>query len=560
MIQRLAVFAILAGMLALAWPVLAQTDADLGALREFKVESSAGALMEYIKKRTPAPETIAKVDVFITQLGDEEHNVRETATKGLIELGPIARGRLTEALKSTDAEVKRRAKWALDRISVPGDDGRILPAVARVLATRKPAEGADVLLKLLPHIEREDVADEVSRALVGLGIGKDGKPTESVIKALGSPSKVQRAAAGMALALGPAGNRAMSYKLLEDPAPSVRRRVALALADVRDAKALPTLVALVGVDSEEDSGAAEDMLFAIAGEKSPASPPSGVVNPREFSRKAWETWLKTDGAKLDLTKVEMDAPGSQLTLIGTMEIRAAVGKVGRQTTVSALDNSGATRWKLELGSHYQLHASMSRRDRILVSEMNFGRIQEYDLKGKVHWTYAATNPLAAYRLRNGNTFIATRNSLILLDRDRRLVRTITRPGYDVTSATMFEDGRMCMITTSGQLIRYDKDGKEISSVMTGKSMNIYSRAVFHPDGSFVAPDYSSARVRSYDKDGKQLWESTVTTMPTFVVQLPGGNYLVGSRNSNQQVELDRNGKEVRRRTTAGTQLLFLERR
>jgi hypothetical protein len=318
-------------------------------------------------------------------------------------------------------------------------------------------------------------------------------------------------------------------------------------------------VKLVGEESEDDASAAEDALYAIAGEKAPAGPTADDRDPRGTARKVWEKWLKEDGAKVDLKKVEFDSPGSNLTLVGTMELRPVAGKA-RQTTVQAMDPSGTVKWKVDVGTQYQMHASIARRDRILVAENNFGRVQEYALKGKIHWTYNVANPIAAYRLRNGNTFVATRNSLILLDRDKKAVRTVTRGGYDVASAYMFEDGRSAIMTTNGTLVRYDKEGKEAGSVNTGRYLNVFSRVQFNPDGSFIVPDNGNNVVRSYDKDGKQKWETSVTNYPTFVVVQPGGNILVGSRNTNQLTELDRNGKEVKKRTVAGTQVLFLERR
>jgi hypothetical protein len=89
---------------------------------------------------------------------------------------------------------------------------------------------------------------------------------------------------------------------------------------------------------------------------------------------------------------------------------------------------------------------------------------------------------------------------------------------------------------------------------------IGTRVHFNADGSFVVPDYSNQRVRAYDKDGKQKWETTVTNWPMGVISLPGGNYLVGHRTGTQMTELDRNGKEVKKRSSLGTQTLFIERR
>jgi HEAT repeat protein len=546
--------------------VSAQSDSDLTTLREFKVEPNVASILEYFKKRTPAPETIQKVDQYISELGDDEYTIRESATKGLINIGPLSRGKLASAVKSEDPEVRRRAKYALDRISVPADDNRLLPAAVRVLAARKAENAAEVVLNLLPHIESQDTIDDIAAELPALAVDKEGKPVEAILKALSSKNKVLRGAAGVALAkaAGAEENRALVRKLMADPEIAVRRRVIIALVYARDAKALPELVALTGNPSEDDAAIAEDLLYTLAGEKAPEGIASDEKDPRGATQKIWEKWLKEDGAKLDLAKVDFANAGSNLILIGSMDLRAGVG-AGRVRTglITAIDASGKERWKLDKVAQYPTHAVLTRRDRVLVTEFNYNRVQEYDLKGNVVWSYTPpTNPIASFRLRNGNTFVAMRNSLILMDADKKVLRTINRAAHDISAAYITEDGRVSIMTQSGVVIRYDRDGKEVSSINTGRPTSgiIGTRVQFNPDGSFVVPDYSNQRVRMFDKDGKQRWEATVANWPTSVIALPGGNYLVGHRNGTQMTELDRNGKEVKKRPSPGTQTLFLERR
>jgi len=199
----------------------------------------------------------------------------------------------------------------------------------------------------------------------------------------------------------------------------------------------------------------------------------------------------------------------------------------------------------------------------LVTEFNYNRVQEYNLKGEVVWSYTPpTNPIASYRLRNGNTFVFTRNSILVLGADKKVLRSINRPAYDISAGYVTEDGRISIMTQSGVVIRYDKEGKESSTVNTGRGMSglIGTRVQFNADGSFVVPDYSNQSVRAYDKTGKLKWETKVSNWPMSVISLPGGNYLVGHRNGPQFTELDRDGKEVKKRPAPSTQTLFLERR
>jgi HEAT repeat protein len=539
----------------------AQTDTDLAALREFKVEPTTAGILEYLKKRTPAKETIEKVDVFVGQLGDEEYATREKATRGLIEIGPLARGKLALALKNEDPEVRKRAKYALDRISVPADDNRLLPAALRVLVAKKAENSAETILNLLPHIENSDTVDDMATEMSALLLDKDGKPVEMAKEALQSKNRTVRGAVATALAKGNDETKALVRKLAADPEVAVRRRAILALVLARDAKALPALVELTGNASEDDAALAEDLLNTLAGEKAP-EPTTDEKDPRGSTRKIWEKWLKDDGAKLDLAKADLSGSGSNLILVGSMEIRPKVG-MARTGLITAMDNTGKVRWKLDKVSQYPTHAMLSKRDRVLVTEYNYNRVQEYDLKGAVVWSYTPpSNPIAAYRLRNGNTFVFTRNSMLVLNSEKKVLRSVNRPAYDLNAGYVTEDGKATIMTQSGVVVRYDKDGKEISSVNTGRPMSglIGTRVQFNSDGSFVVPDYSNQCVRAYDKAGKQKWETKVVNWPMSVISLPGGNYLVGHRNGNQLTELDRDGKEVKKRTAPGAQTLFLERR
>jgi hypothetical protein len=540
----------------------AQTDADLAALREFKVEPTTAGILDYLKKRTPAKETIEKVDTFVGQLGDEEYSTREKATRGLIDIGPLARAKLAVALKSEDPEVRKRAKYALDRISVPADDNRLLPAALRVLVAKKAENTAETVLNLLPHIENQDTLDDMAPEMSALLLDKDGKPVESAKEALQSKNKAIRGAVAVALAKGDNDTKALVRKLAADPEVAVRRRAVVALVMARDAKALPALVELTGNASEEDAAIAEDLLNTLAGEKAP-DPTTDEKDPRGATRKIWEKWLKEDGAKLDLAKADLSGSGSNLILVGSTDTRPKGGVIARQGLITAMDSSGKVRWKLEKVSQYPTHAMLSKRDRVLVTEYNYNRVQEYNLKGEVVWSYTPpSNPISSYRLRNGNTFVFTRNSILLINSDKKVLRSINRPAYDISAGHVTEDGRVSIITQSGVVIRYDREGKEAGSVNTGRAMSglIGTRVHFNADGSFVVPDYSNQRVRAYDKDGKQKWETTVTNWPMGVISLPGGNYLVGHRTGTQMTELDRNGKEVKKRSSLGTQTLFIERR
>src|SRR5262245_38058551 len=75
---------------------------------------SAADKPEPAKPQAKVPENVKKL---IDQLGDERFEVRETATKELINLGVVAVPGLRLALEHVDPEVRMRARRVLDVIT-----------------------------------------------------------------------------------------------------------------------------------------------------------------------------------------------------------------------------------------------------------------------------------------------------------------------------------------------------------------------------------------------------------------------------------------------------------
>jgi hypothetical protein len=348
--------------------------------------------------------------------------------------------------------------------------------------------------------------------------------------------------------------RAKVRKLLEDENAGVRRRVALALLEARDREAVPALVALTGCDSSEDSEAAEDALAGLAGDKAPEPVPPSDLKAREKTRAAWEKWWKEAGPKVDLAKADLNAGVRGMSVLGVMDIRTGM------TKLIVADARGEKKFTVDPGVRNPTYASACRRDRVLVADVNGGRVVEMDRTGKGHWEMRVTQPLYVSRLRDGRVFIASRRELLVLDRARNVSKRVTRAAPDVASAHIFDDGTFGVLTTNGRVLRLDADGKEKASHNVGRFFSVFGlKAHFAADGGFVVPDYSGSMVRSYDRDGKIRWETRVTR-PSSVTALPGGGYLVTQRLSNSTTELDKDGKMVRTKAVPEGRPLFFDRR
>src|SRR5262249_410526 len=150
-------------------------------------------------------------------------------------------------------------------------------------------------------------------AVVGLN---KGKATDAVVKALDDKSVARRAAAARTVGRSTdTTQRAKVKDRLKDADPRVRFRAAQGLLAGKDNESIPALVALLTEGPAPMGGDVEDLLFGLAGEKSPDSYVGGASDAeRKKARAAWEAWYKADGSKIDLAKFDPDQRTLGLTL------------------------------------------------------------------------------------------------------------------------------------------------------------------------------------------------------------------------------------------------------
>jgi hypothetical protein len=212
-------------------------------------------------------------------------------------------------------------------------------------------------------------------------------------------------------------------------------------------------------------------------------------------------------------------------------------------SVEELDAGGKSRWKLT-GLLGPQDAQVLRGDRVLIAEYNGQRVTERNLKGEIVWQKAIAGnwPMSAQRLRNGNTFIATRNHLMEVDRNGKEVMSINRPLQDVMSAHKLRDGHIVMVSNQQNVVWLDSSGKEVKSFRIQGVSNFGNEVL--PNGHVLIPISWQNRVLEYDKEGKVVWEKTVT-QPMSAFRLPNGNTLVSTQQWPVKViELNKDGKEV----------------
>ncbi len=171
--------------------------AEEQVLEKAKLAVDPPALLAFFRQQTLTGNEADRIKELIRRLSDDTFAVREKATAELAAQGARAIPLLRQAAKDPDLEVSRRAQQCLTTIEA-GAGTAVLTASAHLLAIRKPAGAAEVLLAYLPSAADESVARAVRDALAAVAL-RDGKPEPVLVQALEDKDPLRRAAATAAL-------------------------------------------------------------------------------------------------------------------------------------------------------------------------------------------------------------------------------------------------------------------------------------------------------------------------------------------------------------------------
>jgi len=510
---------------------------DERILTENKVPTDGPGLLAFVRHLVLDDKAEARLKKLVKQLGDDDFDVREEASRLLVAAGAPARPFLIPASKDSDPEVSGRATKCLQQIEL-GLTSVVTSAAVRVLALRKPDGAAEALLDYLPAAEDDTVAEEVRGALAALAL-RDGKPVPALVAALSDKSPVKRAAAGAALARADAADqRDAVKKMLRDAEPVVRLRVALALV-ARDKDAVPVLISLLDAGlTPAELGRAEEVLYRLAEERAPADPPGNDEAGRKKYREAWEAWWKDNGAKLEVAKLEEAARARNFTLAVLLDKGAVLD----------LDEANKERWRID-ELVLPLDVQYLPGDRVLIAEHDGGRVTERNRKGEVLWERKIDMPIVAQRLPDGHTFIATRSQLMELDRGGKVVFNHFPPGGElIMRAQKLRNGDIALVQSNGgvgntRFVRLDAKGRELKSFPVNVRTS-GGRIDVLPNGHVIVPENMTNRVVEMDGDGKEVWKVEIDR-PIMALRLANGNTLITSMSEGiGAVEFDRTGKQV----------------
>jgi HEAT repeat protein len=329
-------FAVLIALAAGPGAPLAADDDDIATLdSEEQLVEAAGlssegpGLLEFFRARARTEAEPGRVDELVRRFAGPSLEDRLQAGADLVAVGPLAIAGLRRVANDMEApDVRESARRCLAWVEGP-ERANLAVAAARLVARRRPAGAAEVLLAYLPFADNEEVVREVSTALRAVAV-TGGRPEPALVRALSDPLPLRRAIASAALSQTAPKETPAVEKLLQDANPEVRMTAALSLAKANNAAAIPVLIDLVAVLPANKRSQVEDYLQELAGEWAPGGGPGGEDEiARRIRRDAWAGWwANTEGSAL----IALFAKHT-LTPAEQTKIKDAIRRLGHKTYV-----------------------------------------------------------------------------------------------------------------------------------------------------------------------------------------------------------------------------------
>jgi hypothetical protein len=526
-------------------PAFAQAppaEYDEKLLRQHDLPTDGDGLLKLFRDRTPSAELTRRFGGLLARLNADSYDERKRATAEIVGLGAAARPLLQQVLDHppADRETLRRVEKCLDALSAERDTQPLLAAV-RLVAARKPKGAADALLAYVPFAENEIVREEVQRALDAVAF-EAGEPDPRLVAALADREPAKRAAAAAALARGGDALTRRVAPLLKDADPRVRLHVAVALTEAGHKPAVPVLIDLLGELPRRHAWIAQDVLLRLAEDADGLPPTLDGRHAMKDVVAAWRTWWRASQARLDLARLARPEREAGYTLI-------AHATNGLNGSVAEYGPDGKRHWEVD-GLRSPVDAEYLGRNRILVAEYYSRRVTERDTEGNILWEKAAVMPIGCQRLPGGDTFIACRNQLLIVDRDGRETFTYQHRPTSIMAARRLRDGRMVLVASGGICEVRDADGKLLHSFRAGQVRSLGASLDVLPGDRVLIPLANEGRVVEYDFDGQIHWQAKVAS-PVSAVRLANGNTLVCSQTPAAVVELNPAGEVLRRFAVSG---------
>jgi hypothetical protein len=491
------------------------------------------SLLAFLKSRSLDESDVREIEALVRQLGDDDFEVRERASRQLIARGRAARPFLEKVLKNRDPEVARRASEALQLLEGDGDL-QLQRAVLRLLAKTKPAGAVETILRFLPFEADQNVQEEGLSALVVLGT-KDGLLHPALVDSLREREPVRRGAAAFVVGRsGDASLRQKVFPLLADADEDVRFRAIQGLLAARERRAVPPLIDFLKTGVTEKAYLAEDILIRLAGENSPVIS-AGKGSPEERARwhGEWSKWWTANGEKVDLARIDQAPSYLGYTLVCEMH----------GDRIWEVDRHGKVRWEMK-GLAMPRDAQVLPGGRVLVAEVRNNMVTERDMTGKVLWQHNFGDPSYVRRLPNGNTFLGNHDHAVeITPKGDKVFEYAPTPRFLIHSMNRKPNGNLVCLSMQGLLLEVDRSGKELRRFQLDNNNRNWSGVEGLPGNRYLAVDLIQGEILELDHAGKTLWSCKVPGA-SYALRLPTGNTMVCSFDGRRVVHVDRAGKIV----------------
>ena len=528
--------------LLVASPLRAQTPVenphadDEAELTAQRLPIKGPELLTILRSRIPSAEIQQQFAKHVAGLHASSYVERMKATSELKKMGPVVRPLLEHLIQEikADAETMGRLRLVLEQFPPEKDHAAVI-AATRLLQRDKPAGSLAVLFDFVPYATDEMVRQEVQRAIEAVAL-IDNLPAPLLTEALRAAHPAKRAAAAEALLrVAKRPIKGEMESLLKDPDPLVRYQVGLALVDRHDKAGVPLLIQTLTDPVPERVEKSLDLLYRAAGADAPSEAYQSKAQAAEF-RRAWEKWYEKNHAKLDLAK-SMAKNDHAFTIITCQGIGAKM----KNTVFELAPDHQTVGWSFE-GIRYPVDVQILGSNRLLIAEYLDRRVTERDFKGNILWQVPANLPTACQRLPNGQTFIATRQQILIVDRSGAAVFTWQPQAGTISAAQRLRNGQFVVVSGNRcQLV--SAKGDVLKSFMIGVITALGGNIEVLPNGRILAPLLGNNCIVEYDWDGNKLWQASVNR-PMSVTRLKSGNTLVTSNTDSRVLEIDKNGVEV----------------
>lgn len=515
-------------------------------LRNENLPTDGPGLLAYLRTQTRTSGDDARLRGWIRDLGDDDFDTREQASKNLLEAGRKAIAYLRPALESRDREVVRRAASCLESIT-EGPLTPMMPAILRLLGQRRPEGTVAALLAFLPSAEEEAAESAIFDLLRGLGV-RDGKLLPEMVSAFDAGSPLIRAVAAHVCGdLRPeAAERHLLGRLLRDPDLRVRFEAAQAVVRGGERGGIPVLIDLIRTAPPDLAYQADELLGRLAGPTVTIPHLDAALETRAGAVHAWGRWWEQTARQAGWSPPPGLEPCYGRVLVVEFDTRSSGG------ALCEIGRDGRPRWRLD-GLKGPNDVQPLPGGRFLVAERGIDRVSEFDRSGKLHWSYRTSNsPVACQRLADGTTLVVTFNEIHLIDRDSKpLLQRRFEEG--LRHGRVLPEGRLLLITAQGEIVEMTREGKELHRVQPkayAAGASYWASVVALPGERYLAALGSSNKVVEVDRTGKVIREWDVPS-PVSVLRLRNGHTLVASFEGRSVVELDREGKEIWKCTLEG---------